>query len=337
MNSITPSYRQPSVTIDPRALRATADSLQAEKSAAALNSEYPRMERYVRDRQSESLRELADAAEVPIPPKRSGMTGEERRERAAALLRLRAAKARVASAERERAGHNATKGIPFGQPIMDGHHSEGGHRRAVERGRNASAAAFALSNKAEALDRRAGAVENAGAIMAGDSDAIDQLSAKVTELTAQSDKMKATNLAWRAYKRTGKLDKLSALGWTEKQVHDMSERLLDRAYWKKQPHQPFELSNLGATIRTAQKRLASLKAATANGPKEIELRGGVRILSRPDIARTQIIFPDKPTEACRTSLKHSGFRWSPTEGAWQRNQSAWAEQLAKEIVAEFYK
>ena len=34
--------------------------------------------------------------------------------------------------------------------------------------------------------------------------------------------------------------------------------------------------------------------------------------------RLQIIFDEKPDADTRTALKNEGFRWSPKEGAWQR-------------------
>ena len=52
--------------------------------------------------------------------------------------------------------------------------------------------------------------------------------------------------------------------------------------------------------------------------------------------RLQLFYPGKPSEGVRTKLKHNGFRWSPTTGAWQRrlnNNARWAaENVLKEKV-----
>jgi hypothetical protein len=34
--------------------------------------------------------------------------------------------------------------------------------------------------------------------------------------------------------------------------------------------------------------------------------------------RLQLIFDEKPNESQRTQLKSSGFKWAPSQGAWQR-------------------
>lgn len=71
---------------------------------------------------------------------------------------------REASAQRARSDR-AVEGIPMGQPILVGHHSEKRHRGALERSRNAMTASVEASNKAgynasksDALDRAAAAL-----------------------------------------------------------------------------------------------------------------------------------------------------------------------------------
>ena len=34
--------------------------------------------------------------------------------------------------------------------------------------------------------------------------------------------------------------------------------------------------------------------------------------------RLQLFFDEKPTEEQRQELKHNGFKWAPSQGAWQR-------------------
>ncbi len=43
------------------------------------------------------------------------------------------------------------------------------------------------------------------------------------------------------------------------------------------------------------------------------------IVENPDAARIQLFFPDKRTRQRATFLKSEGFRWAPSEGAWQRH------------------
>lgn len=48
----------------------------------------------------------------------------------------------------------------------------------------------------------------------------------------------------------------------------------------------------------------------------------------------QLVFPGKPSEAVRTILKGYGFRWSPYEGAWQRQLNNAGRQAAQWALAK---
>lgn len=50
-----------------------------------------------------------------------------------------------------------------------------------------------------------------------------------------------------------------------------------------------------------------------------------------EINRLQIIFDGKPGEDMRDALKSNGFRWAPSQGAWQRQLTANALYAAKHI------
>ena len=59
---------------------------------------------------------------------------------------------------------------------------------------------------------------------------------------------------------------------------------------------------------------------------------GVEIVENDSLNRLQILFPGKPSEAIRSQLKSAGFRWSPTEGAWQRQLNDGARWAAKRVL-----
>lgn len=44
----------------------------------------------------------------------------------------------------------------------------------------------------------------------------------------------------------------------------------------------------------------------------------VRVVMNQGENRIQILFDDKPDAGVRSQLKHAGFRWAPSQGAWQR-------------------
>lgn len=174
------------------------------------------------------------------------MTYRERR--AARVARLRGwadgreAKADAAAAAME----SATAGIPFGQPILVGHHSERAHRRALERSDRAVNAAVEHSVKARSMRSRADNIEAsaAAAVYDDDPDAIDRLREKLAALEQRREAMKAANAAYRKAHRA----ELQALP---------SAFQRDRAV----PHPSYELQNLGGTISRTRQRLARLEAA----------------------------------------------------------------------------
>ncbi|RUV66735.1 hypothetical protein EOA50_30085, partial [Mesorhizobium sp. M1A.F.Ca.IN.020.30.1.1] len=94
-------------------------------------------------------------------------------------------------------------------------------------------------------------------------------------------------------------------------------------------------------IRRLQGRLKSLTRMQERGTQSQEVEtqaGAVEIKENADLARIQMIFPGKPDEATRRALKANGFRWSPSQGAWQRHLNEagrWAaERVMKAISAE---
>ncbi len=64
-------------------------------------------------------------------------------------------------------------------------------------------------------------------------------------------------------------------------------------------------------------RAAKSEAAKGQTFEEIETNGLI-LRKNTALDRVQLIFPEKPDEEFRKDLKRSGFRWSPREGAWQR-------------------
>lgn len=82
---------------------------------------------------------------------------------------------------------------------------------------------------------------------------------------------------------------------------------------------------------TQLERLAVIAESTTTEERTTEING-IQIIDNIEAARLQIIFPGKPDADTRTQLKRNGFRWSPTNGAWQSYRSDRAERIAKEIA-----
>lgn len=59
---------------------------------------------------------------------------------------------------------------------------------------------------------------------------------------------------------------------------------------------------------------------------------GAKVILNHQIDRVQILFPSIPSAEMRDKLKGSGWRWSPREGAWQRQLTESAKWSAKAIL-----
>jgi len=90
--------------------------------------------------------------------------------------------------------------------------------------------------------------------------------------------------------------------------------------------------------RSAAKAAAS-EAIKASGEtfKEREV-AGVRLIQNTALDRVQLVFDGKPEPDIIAELKSRAFRWSPREGAWQRQltrNGMWAaEAVLKRVEAE---
>lgn len=76
---------------------------------------------------------------------------------------------------------------------------------------------------------------------------------------------------------------------------------------------------------------AQAKRSTADSGVIGTFAGG-EIIDNPAEDRIQIVFDGKPDADMRGKLKDAGWRWSPSQGAWQRKRTRNAIESAKHIV-----
>jgi hypothetical protein len=175
-------------------------------------------------------------------------TYRERRLAKAERLREWAGKRDVRAEQASEASDAATAGIPFGQPILVGHHSERAHRRAIERGWNKMGEAVEHGRTAETFRSRADEIERQadGAIYSDDPDARERLTERIAALEAERDRRKAANVA---YRREHKAE-LAAMS-----AYDRYQAV---------PYPTYSLSNLSGNISRLRKRLATLDRTPAD-------------------------------------------------------------------------
>lgn len=104
----------------------------------------------------------------------------------------------------------------------------------------------------------------------------------------------------------------------------------------------FQLSNNNAEIARLKLRLVELEAkaqrmaaAEAEGATPAaRMIGEVELREDTADDRLRLIFPGKPSDAARALLKGRGFRWSPSNGAWQRQLTNAAREAAEGILRQ---
>jgi hypothetical protein len=243
---------------------------------------------------------------------------EQKQERRRERIEARADRLQREGAARFESGMTRLRAIPFGQPILIGHHSEKRDRSYRRKAVAAVDKGIELQRAAAEARARAASV-GSGGVSSDDPDAVVKLREQLAKVEALQVKMVGINKALRA----GNDQALAALGLTEAQVAKL-----------KQPDcfggigfASYQLSNNGANIRRIKARIAVLQRAATREHKEEELEG-VRLVENVEANRLQLFFPGKPPAEVRTRLKSCGFRWSPSEGAWQRHLSAAARSSA---------
>lgn len=226
--------------------------------------------------------------------------------------------------------HKMASVIPFGQPILVGHHSEKRDRNYRNRIHNKFGKAFEEGNKASHYAEKAAAAENNTAISSDDPTACDQLKAKIEKAEKDQELMKAANKIIKSKKRTKeeKVSKLQGIGFPLSN----SLALFEVDFCGRIGFPPYRITNNNANIRRMKERLEHLERQAGDETTETEING-VSICDNVEENRVQLFFNGKPSEEIRTFLKRAGFRWSRYNMAWQRHRSAVAMRYAKEAAA----
>lgn len=203
--------------------------------------------------------------------------------------------------------------IPFGQPILVGHHSEKRDRNYRDKIHRTFGKAFHALDKAAHYEEKADAV-GSGGISSDDPDALEKLRSKLADMERNQETMKAANAAIRRNKtQDSRAAALVALGFTENQAQE----LLKPDYMGRIGYAAFSLTNNGSNMRRVKERIAILEKAAQRKTKEEE---NPLYTYREDTEenRVMFLFDGKPSVEIRAVLKSQGFKWSPSRGAWVR-------------------
>jgi hypothetical protein len=207
--------------------------------------------------------------------------------------------------------------IPFGQPILVGHHSEGRDRNFRSRIQGTYGKAFALDDKAKHYEKKAASV-GTGGISSDDPAALDKLRAELVSLETAQERMKAANKAIRTNKTPeGQEAALLNLGFTAEQA----AKLVKPDFAGRIGFPSYTLTNSGANMRRIKERIAELEKRRERASVE-QVGNGFTYREDTEENRVMFIFDGKPDEKTRAILKANAFKWSPS-----REGQPWVRQL----------
>ncbi len=150
------------------------------------------------------------------------------------------------------------------------------------------------------------------AISSGDPQAVQKLTAKLESCKESQAYMKDVNAYFRKYGTCkGYPDML------ESKAAELDVKVQNAYSWDKQPYPSWQLQNNNAEIKRLDKRINELTFNKEVGFAGWEFEGGYAE-ANTDMNRLQLFFDEKPNESQRANLKANGFKWAPSQEAWQR-------------------
>ena len=164
---------------------------------------------------------------------------------------------------------------------------------------------------------------------------VERLQSKLDTLTELHEKMKAANKIVRSKKMSEEeqIDGLVALGLNEKQAVEI---LKPTERWQSVGFPTYQLQNNLAKIKDTQAAIERHKAMAEAEDKEITFNGG-RVVVCNSEERIRFYFDEIPSVEVRNLMKSKAFKWSPKNGAWQRQLTANCKFDTKRILAELNK
>jgi hypothetical protein len=175
-------------------------------------------------------------------------------------------------------------------------------------------------------------------ISADDDEAIDKLQAKIDQAEKLQKIMADCNKIIRS-KKLSDDEKVAQVAATLGQPPEQVKAEImnpDADYMGRVGFHRWQLSNNNANIRRMKQRIEQLqreRSKPESGPIKYD---GLEIIENKDENRLQLIFDGKPSPEIRQWLKGRGFRWAPSQGAWQRQLNGNARAVVQMFIKEFY-
>jgi len=168
-----------------------------------------------------------------------------------------------------------------------------------------------------------------GGISADDPAAVDKLREKLEGLEADQKHMKSANAHWRKHKT---MKDYPGLSNADAAAIDLKMQTAYSWVQRNGPYEAWKLQNNNANMRRIRDRITELERQAEKPPAGWAFEGGEVVMNTEE-NRLQVLFDEKPDDAMRQELKSRGFRWAPSQGAWQRQLTDNALYAAKQIQA----
>ena len=225
-----------------------------------------------------------------------------------------AGKAAARSESRFARARSIGDGIPFGQPILVGHHSEGRARADAGRIHSNLSKAVEESHLAEHHELRAAGIASQfeRSVFSDDTNAIEALEARIAQREAQVERRKAINAAFKKAKgeAPARFAALVTAGlMTQAEALSVAGTMASMRY--ERPFPSYSLTNLNANIRRDKERIAELKLRQTR-TETARAQGGVKLEGVGEYVR--VTFAEKPAREVLEALREAGFRWGG--GSW---------------------
>ena len=164
-----------------------------------------------------------------------------------------------------------------------------------------------------------------GGISADDPEAVRKLKSKLEGLEQAQERMKAVNAYYRKHKT---LDGCPHL--TPEEIEKLKASMARDWHPEPKPYPSFHLTNNSAVIRQTRKRIEELSVKAETEYEGWAFDGGEVKMDR-QANRLQVFFHEKPDRDTCSAMRHGGFRWAPSVGAWQRQLTDNAIYAAKHL------
>lgn len=168
-------------------------------------------------------------------------------------------------------------------------------------------------------------------IYSNDALAIEKLQNKLVDLEESQLNMKKANAH---YRKQGTMKGFEDI--TDEAAAALDDKINKGYSWDKQPYPSYHLTNNNGSIKQVKDRIAELTALKERAAKPIENKyihvDGLQVVENAELMRIQLLFDNKPSEEERAILKSHGFKWAPSQSAWQRQLTVNAIYATKTVL-----